>query len=846
MRKLMTWIVIFFSATILYGVSLTESSAQTPEQLAQLNAISPAQQEAILSQLGGQAVQAEQQPLEFQEVVPGAEGGSVEEENAQEVIEEAIERLEEMREEEACSFFRPVLSSGTRWSSTPLCLEPFGYYLFKDVPTTFAPVTNVPVPSEYVMGPGDTVNVQLFGTQNFVHGLVISREGIINFPEIGPISAVGLTFAELREVITQRVADQMIGVRSNITLGELRSIRIFVLGDVEQPGSYTVSGLTTITNALFVSGGITEVGSLRQIELKRDGQTISTLDLYDLLLRGDTSADERLLPGDVIFAPPVGNTVAIAGGVRRPAIYELTEERTVDQLVELAGGFQPNADRSALKLERIVSGRGVTVHDLDLTRQLGGSETLQDGDVVQVLLNRDQLEGAVQLSGNVFQPGPYQWVEGMTLTDLIGSPESVKPESDLGYVLIRRELEPNVFVEALSTDLQAAWWQPKGIEDLNLQPRDTVYVFNLVGGGRDAAVGSLISELRAQALQNEPASVVNIGGEVRAPGEYPLESGMTVMDLIRAGGGLTESAYLRDAELIRSDGVGNGDFLDMQVLSVNLGGVISGGDTSGVGVDFPLSPNDILGVRALPSTGFGGIMELEGEVIFPGSYPFQTGETLSSVLERAGGLTAQAFSGGSLFLRQDLAEREAQQLEDLATRIENDITARAMASVDSGPLLSVGQALVARLRGIVPTGRLAIDLDGILASDNQNTDLVLKDGDTLLVPQTSQEVSVMGEVQYPTSHFYQENLSREDYINLSGGVNSQADERMIYIVRASGEVVGTQGSRWLFSRGQMGDVLPGDTVVVPVETPIQNLTFWSNVTQIMYNVAIATAALNAF
>jgi polysaccharide export outer membrane protein len=816
MRQLMMWVFRLASATTVFAVVLTESFAQTPEQLEQLNSLTPAQRGALLDQLNLQ--QGEVDPLlEFPEVVTS----------------------EEVVTESSCSLFRMVVGTNTRWSSTSPCLEPFGYDLFRGVPTTFAPATDVPVPSEYVMGPGDMVNVQLFGSENAEYALVVSREGTINFPEIGPINTVGLTFVDLREVITQRVAEQMIGVRSSITLGELRSIRIFVLGDVERPGSYTVSGLTTMTNALFVSGGITELGSLRQVELKRNGQTISTLDLYDLLLQGDTSADERLLPGDVIFAPPVGNTVAITGGVRRPAIYELTEERTVDQLVELAGGFRANADRSALKLERIVPGRGVSVHDLDLTGQLGGSDILQDGDIVRVLLNLDQLEGAVRLSGNVFQPGLYQWVEGMTLTDLIGSPDLLKPDSDLGYVLIRREIEPNVFVEALSTDLQSAWRQPKGIEDLNLQPRDTVHVFNS-GIGREAIVAPLISELRAQAFQNEPVSVVTIEGEVRVPGDYPLEPGMTIMDLIRAGGGLTESAYLINAELVSRESVG-GEFRDLRFLSVNLASAMVGNTV----VDLSLNPNDLLQIKRLPDTNYGGILQLQGAILFPGSYTFRLGETLSALLTRAGGLTDQAFADGSVFLREDLMQRELELLEDMAFRLERELaTAAASATGEADNILAAGAALLARIENTEPTGRLAINLNQIITG-NQSVDVILKSGDTLLVPLVSQAVTVVGEVQYATSHFYRDGLAMKDYIALSGGTTTGADERRIYIVRANGEVSIRQRSRWFVRQGT-GDISPGDTVVIPLAAPIQSLQFWSSITQIMYNLAIASAAVATF
>ena len=218
-------------------------------------------------------------------------------------------------------------------------LEPFGYSLFdREAGITFEPAVDLPAPTQYVLGPGDNLEVQLFGNENSEYFLESSREGTLNLPAIGPIVIGGLTFAEGRTVISERVAEQMIGVRVSVTLGELRSIRIFVLGDVERPGSYAVGGLSTMTNALFQSGGVKTIGSLRSIELKRGGETISTLDLYYLLLRGDTSGDARLEPGDVIFVPPVGDTVSIGGEVRRPAIYEILGGETIADAIQASGG----------------------------------------------------------------------------------------------------------------------------------------------------------------------------------------------------------------------------------------------------------------------------------------------------------------------------------------------------------------------------------------------------------------------------------------------------------------------------------------------------------------------------
>ncbi|MEX2051515.1 MAG: polysaccharide biosynthesis/export family protein, partial [Steroidobacteraceae bacterium] len=232
-------------------------------------------------------------------------------------------------------------------------LKPFGYDLFAGIPTTFAPATDIPVPADYVIGPGDQIRVQLYGDVNQSYVLTVGRDGLVNFPELGPIDVSGQTFSQLRADLEQRVARQMIGTQASITVGETRSIRVFVLGEAYRPGSYTVSGLSTITNALFVSGGVTEIGSLRNIQLKRRGTLVSRLDLYDLLLHGDTSDDSRLLPGDVIFIPPVGRTVAVTGEVRRPAIYEVAGETTARQLIELAGGLAPEADPSLVRLERI-------------------------------------------------------------------------------------------------------------------------------------------------------------------------------------------------------------------------------------------------------------------------------------------------------------------------------------------------------------------------------------------------------------------------------------------------------------------------------------------------------------
>lgn len=718
-------------------------------------------------------------------------------------------------------------------------LEPFGYDLFDEVPTTFAPADDIPVPVDYVIGPGDTVYVQLFGNENAEYFLTVSREGVINFPEIGPITVSGLTFTDMRETINQRVAEQMIGTRASVTLGELRSIRVFVLGDVVRPGSYTVSGLSTMTNALFASGGVKSIGSLRNIRLMRNGETIGTLDLYDLLLRGDTSADQRLQPGDAIFVPPIGPTVAVDGEVRRPAIYEVKNERSVADLIALAGGLNPNANRSAVKLERVVPNRGTTVQDIDLTSPQAGSEAVRDGDAIRVLANLDQLENAVRLTGNVYNEGLYQWFPGMRLSDLLPSPEQVRPMSDVNYVLIRREVAPNVDMEVLSADLGAIWQRRPGARDVELQARDTVYVFNLESG-RQHIVEPIIEQLERQAASNAPTPVVRVAGQVRAPGDYPLEPGMRISDLVRAGGGLGASAYTLEAELTRYSVV-NGEYRETELINVNLAAALRGDPSANLLV----APYDYLNIKEVPRWRSEGSVTLRGEVVFPGTYPIRQGEMLSSVLARAGGLTSEAFAEGSVFTRVELREREREQIETLARRIETDLASLSLSDTSNLDAVSVGQSLVTQLREAVPTGRLVIRLDEIVAGV-PGRDIILRDGDELLVPPITQSVTVLGEVQYPTSHVFERGLDRDDYIAKSGGVTRRADESRIYVVRANGEVVAGSGARW-FRRGTGIDVRPGDTIVVPLDVDrVRPLARWSAVTQVVYNLAIAAAAVNSF
>ena len=723
-------------------------------------------------------------------------------------------------------------------------LKPFGYDIFTQQVSTFAPGVDIPVPSSYVVGAGDQLNVQLYGAQNRSLRLTVGRDGRLSFPELGPIDVAGKTFAMVAGEIESRVVRQMIGTQASVGMGSPRSIQIFVMGEAKKPGAYTVSGLATITGALYASGGINASGSLRDVQLKRRGGTIRRLDLYELLLRGDTSGDVSLLPGDVIFVPPVGTTAAVSGEVKRPGIYELKSGSTLAGLIDLAGGLTPEADGSKVSVVRNSSDRRRVAFSLSLDNDAMRRASLANGDVVRVSRLRPTIDSGVTLEGHVFRPGVVAWREGMRISDLIPSLDELMPNADVGYVLVRRELPATKKLAVLSADLAAAIKEPGSTHDLLLSPRDRVMVFDFQAGRR-LLIDPLLQELRSQSTLDQPTKIVSIGGRVKAPGDYPLEPEMRISDLLRAGGSLDPSAYSGTAELLRFN---RGDTeREGELLQIDLAALLRGD----VSADLTLKPFDTLTVKELPEWGTRDTVVLRGEVRFPGNYPIRRGETLRSVLERAGGLTGLAFIRGAVFTRDEIRQRQVQQARDLTDRMRRDLatTAIQMSQAtqvgDTNQSVVAAMSLISQLEDSRPVGRMVIDLDGVLAKQvGSRDDIILRDGDELLIPKIKQEVTVIGEVQNSTSHLYRSGLSRDDYLSLSGGATRRADMKRIYVVRADGSVVADKGG-WLSGQSSAG-IQPGDTIVVPLDLErLPPLPLWQTVTGILYNSAVALAAINS-
>lgn len=432
-------------------------------------------------------------------------------------------------------------------------LNQFGYDMFTQVPGTLAPVAGMPVPTDYQIGPGDQLVVQLYGKRNVEYQLLVTRDGQILVPEYGPISVAGLTFDEAEQLVTKGFDQRVIGARAVVTMGKLRSIQVRLAGDVVQPGSYTIGGLSTLIDALMSTGGVRNTGTLRNIQLIRDGKTIAKLDLYDLLLRGRVQDDPYLQHNDTIFVPPLGPVAYIGGEVQRPAIYELRGTTQVGEVIQMAGGLLPEASLADSHVERIQTGGFRTLIDFATAKDTAAmlATSVSNGDFIRILSLEEELKNVVLLSGQVDRPGGYQFREGMRITHLISNVDALLPGVDLDFALIRRQHPATLRTQVLYVNLVAALEAPGSEDDRMLLPRDEVIVFDLAGD-RQQALASVLEAIQVESNNNYAARIVETKGALRFNGVLPLENDVRLMEVIRAAGGLTMGADLHYALVART------------------------------------------------------------------------------------------------------------------------------------------------------------------------------------------------------------------------------------------------------------------------------------------------------
>ncbi len=456
---------------------------------------------------------------------------------------------------------------------SPKILKQFGYDIFSEVPTTFAPITNIPIPNNYVIGPGDVINIFFFGSKNLKYSKKVNREGFLNITGLGPISVSGLTFSELKDDISNRVSTQMVDVKASVSLSKLRSIRIFVLGEVKVPGSYIISSLSTLTNAIFASGGISRIGTMRDIQLKRKGKIITHFDLYDLFLRGDTSSDHKLLPGDVIFVPPIGPTVGVSGEVRRPAIYEMKKDKAdLLSIITAAGGTSANANTTKIFVKSANDVGDVTAYKINLTTKDGKEHQIKNGDLVVISPKIGHTkEGFITITGEVKNPGMYVISQGDTLLSAIKRAGGFTNQAHIkGAVFTRKSLriledkrkrealqnlERRKLLEAqpsagLSIDFSSLKQFIAKLRDLPSLGRMVVSMESIASGEVEDVVLVHGDTLSIPAISQE----VTVMGEVFHPTSHLFNGNYDIDDYVGRSGGLKKSGDYSSVYVIKANG----------------------------------------------------------------------------------------------------------------------------------------------------------------------------------------------------------------------------------------------------------------------------------------------------
>jgi protein involved in polysaccharide export with SLBB domain len=718
-------------------------------------------------------------------------------------------------------------------------LERFGAALFRNSAAVADKSTlSVPVGPDYILGPGDELVIDYWGTSSQHIQRSVDREGRVSIPEAGSVVVAGRTLGEVEQTVQKMLSHQLRGISVDVTLGKLRTVRVYVVGDVKNPAAYDISSLSTALSALIAAGGPTETGSYRTVKHFRGKALVEEVDLYDLMLKGVSSSEVHIESGDSILVPPIGPQVTVAGKVRRPAIYELRKEQTLDQILDLAGGVPVTGELSRIRVERVQAHERKEMMSVNMSGGAGIQAAddafkrfrIQDGDIVTVLPILPYSNRAVYLEGHVFRPGKSSFKDGEKVTDLVSSYDDLLPEPADRAEIVRLHL-PDFTPFVIPFNLPDVL--SKKVEAPSLEPFDTVRIF-----GRYETDGPKVA----------------IFGEVMRPGEYPLSEKMTAADLLRMAGGFKRSAYQQAADLT-SYSVIDGDHVDLDHRDIPIGRALAGeADT-----DVLLKPGDVLTIRQIGGwNDIGGAVSVTGEVTHPGRYGIQRGEHLSSILKRAGGFSSEAYPYAAILDRAQVREAAAKSREEMVTQIQGQ-TIGAPGSTGSSSSSSSRnnnalaqererQQLLAKLKQLQPNGRLSIHVTSQIEKwEGTPSDVEVRAGDTLYIPKRPTFVMVAGQVYSPIAITFSAGKHAGWYLKQAGGPTSLANKKEIFVVRANGTVVGRGSGDW-WSGNVLGTTLQaGDTVFVPEKGAGSGI--YKNLAQtisLLSGAAVAVSVIKSF
>lgn len=752
--------------------------------------------------------------------------------------------------------------------TTGQVLPIFGADLFRRVPTTFTPLENVPVPADYVIGPGDELRIRIWGNLNVQDNVRVDRSGDVYLPQVGPVHVAGLPYSALESHLRDAVSRVFRNFSLVADMGQIRAMQVYVTGEARRPGVYTVSALSTLVDALFSSGGPSVNGSLRRIAVRRNGAEVTQFDLYQFLIKGDKSKDIKLLDGDVIYIPPAGPQVAVTGSVRKPGIYELATGESLGGVIADAGGVSAVAAQARISIERLDAHHNRQAMEIAYDTA-GLASPANDGDLIRVFSMVPGYRKTVTLRGNTANPGRFAWSPGMRISNLIPDKESLLTRNywwkraQLG--LPGPEFEPQTGLAYMR--------QPSGNYPASLKfesQAEAQAMQERVGGGREArqpgsaqigpAIGAEINQSPAQPNSEfanssgqlpaeQQAAALSIGAEqASAANRFPYPTQKTEIEL---------SAPEIDWSYAVIDRVDQ-KTLKTELIPFDLGRLVLDHDAS---QDLELQPGDVVTVFSqadvqVPIAQQTKFVKLQGEFVHSGVYSVLPGETLRMLVKRAGGFTSNAYLYGSEFTRRSTQvlqqERIDEYVQSINLSIERGTLALVAAPAASAKDMASGTAaaameheLVASLRQMRATGRIVLEFKPGSSGVNALPDIPLENGDTFSVPHIPSTVNVVGAVYDQNSFLYTPHSRVNAYLRLAGGPNKDADRRHSFIIRADGEVISyamTKGP-WGYGFDNL-PMNPGDTIVVPDKTLkptfLRGFFDWS---QLFSQFALGAAAL---
>lgn len=694
-----------------------------------------------------------------------------------------------------------ALSPDSLWIYQPEEEDPteqiFGHNLFDNPNLTFEPNINVATPSSYSLGPGDEVIIDVWGASETTIRQVISPEGSILVNSLGPIYLSGKTVAEANDFVKQELAKIYSGITGDapttyvkLTLGEIRTIQVSVMGEVNVPGTYTLSSFASVFHALYYAGGVNDIGTLRSVRVVREGNTIAELDIYEYIMRGQIDDNIRLQDGDVILVNPYISLVRVFGKVKRPMYYEMKKDESVGMLLKYAGGFTGDAYKRAVRLVR----RTGREHEIfNVTEANFSSFLMEDGDAVTVDSVLNRFVNRIELRGAVYRPGIYQLDERVnTVKTLIQEAEGVLGDAFLNRAILDRENE-DLTHEMLQVDMKGIL--NGTVPDIPLQKNDVLYIPS-------------IHDLREE-------QTVAIHGEVADPGTYLYSEEMTVEDLVIQAGGLLEAAATVKVEVARrvksprsedfSESVGQSFSFDLK------DGLLVGNGSE----DFHLMPFDEVYIRRSPAYYEQRNVTVAGEVLFSGNYALsKKNERLSDLVRKAGGVTPAAYVRGARLVRT--------MTEDEVRRSEN--TQR---------IITIGDSITMSKLDLSNVYSVGIDLEKALANPGSQYDMVLRENDILYVPEYVSTVKINGAVMYPNTVLYKKGENLRYYINQAGGYGNRAKKRKVYVVYMNGTVAR------LRARNSKA-IEPGCEIIVPAKEPSKRMSAAEMVTMGTSMASLAT------